>query len=822
MPRTDLPSGTVTFLFTDVEGSTKLLHELGAEAYAGALADHRRILRDAFTALGGVEVDTQGDAFFIAFPTAAGALEAATTATEALHHGPIRVRMGLHTGTPLLTAEGYVGLDVHKGARIAAAGHGGQILVSADTAMLLADAPLRDLGLHRFKDLTAPERVFQVGDEDHPRLKTLHQTNLPIPVTPFVGRAKELADLGQLLADPANRLVTLTGPGGSGKTRLGLHAAAAASDHFPDGVWWIPLAPLRDPSLVAVETTRALDGAGDPAEVIGARRLLLFYDNFEQLMDAAQLVGDLLIRCPNLTVLVTSREPLRIGGEHEYAVDPLDPAQAVELFTTRALAVKRDFIANGEVARICARLDHLPLAIELAAARVKLLSPQQLLERLEHRLPLLSGGARDLPERQRTLRATIEWSHELLSDDEQALFARLAVFRGGCTLEAAEAVVDADLDTVGSLVDKSLVRVRDDRFWMLETIREYAVERLEALGEADALRARHAEHFAALAEELYPSLRGDPKEALDRLELEHDNLRAALDHLAASGDGASELRVAGALWKFWNMRAYVQEGIRRLEHALGADGTRSAERVQALIGLSGMVANEDPDRGLALGTEALEIARALDDRSAIANARFMLGNNANEGGRFGDAVPHLEEALALFNELGDDHYAMLSRFHLGWAADEVGDFARAQALDAENLEAARAAGNVRTEAITLDSLAWRQRERFGDLPAALENHRSALRIFADVGETATIPSSLGRIALIYAMQGRAADAARLHGRSTATWDELGVLLPGHAAERVARIEELLGEQLSAADAGAALSEGRSMTTEQAISLALDE
>ena len=475
-----LPSGTVTFLFTDVEGSTRLLHDLGAEAYAEALAEHRRIVRDAFTAHGGFEVDTQGDAFFVAFPTAPGALAAAAEATRSLAEGPIKVRMGLHTGTPVLTDEGYVGADVHRAARIAAAGHGGQILVSAATAQLLATDNLRDLGLHRLKDLTAPERIYQLGSDDYPPLKTLHQTNLPNPATPFLGRGAELADIAALLVRDDVRIVTLTGPGGTGKTRLALQAAASAADAFPGGVWWVPLAPLRDPALVIESAAQALGASGDLAEHIGERTLLLLLDNFEHLTAAAGDLSPLLHKCPNVVLLVTSRESLHLAGEHEYAVDPLEPSQSVELFLTRALAVKRDFAAGDEVAEICARLDHLPLAIELAAARVKILSLRALLERLEQRLPVLAGGARDLPERQRTLRATIEWSHELLTDDERRMFARLAVFRGGCTLESAEAVAGADLDTLQSLVDKSLVRLRGARFWMLETIREFALEHWEA------------------------------------------------------------------------------------------------------------------------------------------------------------------------------------------------------------------------------------------------------------------------------------------------------------------------------------------------------
>src|SRR2546425_6729948 len=544
--RRDLPTGTVTFLFTDVEGSTRLLHELGADEYADALAEHRSILRQACGAHGGVEVDRQGDAFFVAFPTAPGALRAAAEGLERLAPGPIRVRMGVHTGVPHLTEEGYVGVDVHRAARIAACGHGGQVLVSASTAALLNRDGLRDLGEHRLKDLSAPERIFQFGDDDFPPLTSLHQTNLPIASTPFMGRKKELGEVVGLLSQDKVRLLTLSGPGGTGKTRLALQAAAELSSHYAHGVWWIPLASLREPALVLATAGRALGARDGVAGHIADRSMLLLFDNFEQVVEAAAEVASLLAACPNLDLLVTSREALHITAEQEYPVPPLLPAEGVDLFVARARAVSPDFAADDTVSEICRRLDELPLAIELAAARVKALTAAQILARLGQRLPLLTGGARDLPERQRTLRAAIEWSHELLTRDEQRLFGRLAVFRGGCTLEAAEKVADADLDTLQSLVAQSLLRRVDDRFWMLETIREYATERLEASGMADELRRRHAEHFLPLAEEAEPHLRRDSAEWADRLEREHDNLRAALDWGEGTGGSELGLRLAGA------------------------------------------------------------------------------------------------------------------------------------------------------------------------------------------------------------------------------------------------------------------------------------
>ena len=442
--RSNLPSGTVTFLFTDVEGSTELLRELGTTEYERALAEHRRILREAVNSHGGVEVDTQGDALFAAFPTAPGALEAASEALQGLAPGPIRVRMGIHTGTPHVGEAGYVGIDVHRAARIAACGHGGQVLISTSTASLVGTDELRDLGEHRLKDLSAPERIYQLGDEDFPPLESLHQTNLPIPSTPFLGREQELQQVLGLLSRDDVRLLTLTGAGGTGKTRLAAQAAGLSSGKYPHGVWWVPLAPLHDPELVLATAGRSLGSKNGLAEHIADKQLLILFDNFEHVVEAAAEVGGLLAACPGLQLLVTSREPLHVTSEQEYPVPPFVHKEGVSFFLARARTVEPDFQADEAVPEICRRLDDLPLALELAAARVKALSTQQILARLDRRLPLLTGGARDAPERQRTLRATIEWSHELLSEDEQCLFARLSVFAGGCTLEAAEEVAEAD------------------------------------------------------------------------------------------------------------------------------------------------------------------------------------------------------------------------------------------------------------------------------------------------------------------------------------------------------------------------------------------
>ncbi|MDQ2910557.1 MAG: adenylate/guanylate cyclase domain-containing protein [Actinomycetota bacterium] len=563
-----LPSGTVTFLFTDIEGSTRLLHELGGD-YADALLEHRRLLREAFERHAGVEVDTQGDAFFVAFARASDAVASAAEAQRALQGGPIRVRMGIHTGEPSLSGEGYVGLDVHRASRICGAGHGGQVLIAKTTCDLLDSSfELLDLGEHRLKDIGEPVWIFQLGGGEFPPLRSLSNTNLPLPSSSFVGRERELAELRVLLLRDDVRLLTLTGAGGSGKTRLSLELGFGLLEEFANGVFIVQLAPLTDTALVVPAIAQVLgvrELAGRPLlanlqEHLADKRLLLVVDNCEHLLEAAPLLSELLAAAPELTVLATSRERLHLSGENDFPLAPLVADEAVELFAARAKAATPSFALDGnraDVAEICRRLDGLPLAVELAAARVKLLSTAKLLERLEQRLPLLVGGARDAPERQRTLRATIEWSYELLEPEEQELFARLAVFAGGCTLEAAEGVGQADLETVSSLVDKSLLRQSGDRFWMLETIREYALERLEQSGEAEEQRRRHSKFFLGLGHQAHEGLRGvDEARWLEVLEAEHDNLRAVLSR----SDGDLQLELAGLSGAFGPFAAISRRG----------------------------------------------------------------------------------------------------------------------------------------------------------------------------------------------------------------------------------------------------------------------
>jgi predicted ATPase/class 3 adenylate cyclase len=583
--REDLPTGTVTLLFTDVEGSTKLLHELGDDRYAQALAGHRRVIRKACAHHDGVEIDTQGDAFFFAFVAAPGALAAAAELTEALSSGPVQVRVGLHTGSPLVSEEGYVGVDVHRAARIAASGHGGQVLVSQSTASLVA-GDLRDLGEHRLKDLLAAERVYQLGSRDFPPLRSLGRTNLPVAAWPLLGREPELAEIRSLVAGGV-RLLTLTGPGGSGKTRLALQAAAELSEEFRDGTFFVAFAPLRDPQAVhsAVAQAVGLQPDDDVAGWLASRRVLLVLDNLEHLRGVAAIVSELLVG--EVVVLATSRGPLHLSAERELPVEPLPTAAAAELFVSRAAAAGRHVAADETVGAVCRRLDNLPLAIELAAARARLLPPAALLRRLDEALPLLAGGAIDLPERQRTLRATIEWSHDLLDSDAKAAFRRLSVFRGSFTLDAAETITGADLDQLAALLDQSLLKaLGDERFFLLETLREYARERLDDAGETPEYALRHARWYLDRLQTSYPERLGARQpEILAWYDADEDNLRAMLDRLtdAAPGEAA---RAAYMLHFFWKARGALAEEHERLRALLARDGLSQQSRAALLVRLS--------------------------------------------------------------------------------------------------------------------------------------------------------------------------------------------------------------------------------------------
>jgi predicted ATPase/class 3 adenylate cyclase len=697
MPRTDLPSGTVTFLFTDVEGSTRLLHELGPEDYAQALTEHRRVIRTACASEGGVEVDTQGDAFFFAFPTAPGALAAAEAFTDALASGPIQVRVGLHTGRPLVTAEGYVGDDVHFAARVAATSHGGQVVLSAATAEHVDGHELVDLGEHRLKDIERAVPIFQLGDGSFPPLKTISNTNLPRPASSFLGRERELEEVLASLEGGA-RLLTLSGPGGTGKTRLAIECASSLVPEYKAGVFWVGLASLRDAALVTETIAQTLGVKDGLAEHIGERELLLLLDNLEQVVECAPELSELLQACHNLTLLVTSRELLRISGEVEYAVPPLATQEAVDLFCARSGLEPTD-----EIAELCARLDSLPLAVELAAARTKALTVSQILERLSERLDLLKGG-RDADPRQQTLRATIEWSYELLTPQEQRLFARLSVFTGGCTLEAAENVCDADLDGVQSLVEKSLLRFTDGRYWMLETIREYAVERLAEEGASAEVAHRHLAFVREVTAEQRVSLEaGDPEEGpVSVLAADLDNARAAVDFALALGETDAVREITAALPMLWIMRGLYSEGRAWLERALALDDAPDVTRRRLLSALA-MLAYEQRDY-VAATTASDEAAALAADLGGATERLALLREQAFAALVNGE----LEKAERLFDErlhaaIAADNGVATSSCRLGLVsiANKTRRHDHAEQLLSENLTFVRSKGQARCEAYTL-------------------------------------------------------------------------------------------------------------------------
>ena len=852
--RTDLPTGTLTFLFTDIEGSTKLAAAL-ADRWTGILERHQSILRDAFTSRGGVEVATEGDSFFVVFPSAPDAVAAAVAAQQALvaeawpdDVGQIRVRMGLHTGEGRLGADNYVGLDVHRAARVAAAGHGGQILVSSATRSLAEQTlpegvTFRDLGEHRLKDLAQPERLAMLIVPGCPTefapLRTVDAVpnNLPLQLTSFVGREREVAEASGLLLDGA-RLLTLTGPGGTGKTRLSLQVAAEVSDRFADGVFFVPLAPVTDPDLVASAIAQALQipvAGNQPADQrlrdwLAGKHLLLILDNFEQVLPAAGLVGDLLKTGESLRVLVSSRAPLRLYGEREFPVpslalptevpfdvDVLSQFEAVKLFIERAVAVRPDFAVTNEnapsVAMICSRLDGLPLAIELAAARVKVLSPQAILPRLESSLDLLSAGARDLPERQRTLRGAIAWSWDLLTEPQRRLFVRFGVFVGGARLEEAEAVCGPDLggdvlDGISELVDQSLVRQTEEpdaepRFWMLGTIRDYALERLVESGEAEAVRRRHAEAYASLVERAEPFLTGaQQNEWLARLDREHDNLRAAIHWAVASGEAELALRLVSAPWRFWQFRGHLREAAARQAEVLALPGVASTDlkiRYRALEAAGGIVYwLGDYKNAHRLYSQGLEVARAAGDRALEAQALYNQAFTGEGDDPFmlmaQEGRDSAEEALGIWRELGDRIGVGQALWALGAADQFREDFELAEREYAEALEIFRALDNRYYIGWTAAELGWLAIRR-EDWRTVLTYLTESLDVFRSSSDATAAPLLMDSLSWAAYAIGDFSAAYRLAGAANKIQAEHGVGLANvtRAFVDIPRVSDLLGE-----------------------------
>jgi len=835
----DLPTGTVTLLFTDMEGSTRLTQQLG-EDYAGVLQECRQVLRAAFAQHNGHEVDTQGDAFFVVFARATDAIAAAAATQRALasHLWPqgvsVRVRIGLHTGEPTLTSDGYIGVDVHHAARIMSAGHGGQILLSPTTRQLveqhLPDGTyLQDLGEHRLKDLRQSGRLFQLSLEDlpaaFPPLKTLdiHPNNLPVQPTPFIGREKEVAAVAQLLQRPDVRLVTLTGPGGVGKTRLGLHVAAELSDLFASGVFVVALAPVNASAQVisAIAQTLGIGEASDQPlfplmqAALKEKQMLLLLDNFEQVADAAVMLAQLLAACPKIKMLVTSRVGLHVRAEHEFAVPPLSlpttkhlpgllaltQYEAVALFIERAQATKPDFqVTNANapaVAAICTRLDGLPLAIELAAARVKHFPPQTLLSRLERGLSVLSGGARDLPVRQQTLRGAIAWSYDLLEPEEQQLFRRLAVFVDGWSWEAAGEVCTAAgklegdiLERLASLVDKSLLRQEEQaegevRFWMLQTLREFGLEQLTSTGELEVTRDTHAAYYLRLAEEAEPFQRGAEQiRWLASLEQEHENLRASLSWLLEQARIGGEqgkqqaeraLRLCAALSWFWFIRGYFREGQMYLEQALAfREGVAAPVRAKALH-MAGELAFllDDFQRVEKLIGESLALYSEMADSAGMADALDWQGNLAWAKSDLVEARSKFEEAATLFQTLGNSWKRGRSLTQLSRVISAQGEYEQAHRLLEESLALYRALGAQERIGWILYLLAQVFFVSQTELKQARILAEQSLALSKEIGYkplSAYVLSLLGQIRLV---EGEQTLARQLAEDSVTTFKELG-------------------------------------------------
>jgi len=854
----DLPTGTVILLFTDIEGSTRLLQQLGAR-YSDVLAECRSLLRTVFQQYHGHEVDTQGDAFFVAFARASDAVAAAVAAQRALFTHTwaegvqVRVRMGLHTGEPQRSAEGYVGLDVHRAARIMSAAHGGQVLLSQTTRDLVEHAlpkgvSLRDLGVHRLKDLASPSHLFQLVisslPADFPLLKSLdaYPNNLPIQPTSLIGREKEVVTLQHLLHREDVRLLTLTGPGGTGKTRLGLQVAAELSDRFAHGVFFVNLAPISDPALVVptIATTLEVREITDHSLLdllkvsLRDKQLLLLLDNFEQVASAAVQVADLLDVCPKLKVLVTSRMVLHVRAEQEFAVPPLgvpnpkrlpdlvtlSQYEAVALFISRAQAVKPEFqVSNANaraVAEICVRLDGLPLAIELAAARIKLLPPPALLARLGKRLAVLTSGAHDAPARQRTLRNTIAWSYHLLDDWEQRLFRRMSVFAGGCTLEAIESICTSlndgasqVFDGLTSLLDKSLLQQTEQEgaaphFVMLETIREYGLEALIAWGEMEATRAAHAQYFLALVEEAEPQLAGHEQAVwLERLEQELDNLREALSWLLEQGgeEPSTELalRLAGALRRFWEYRGHVSEGLTFLERALaGSKGVAAPAQVKALKAAAHVAyVGGDNERAEALSQECLARCRELGDMAGVALSLRVLGLIAERRFNFAVATSLTEESLALFREVGEKEGTAWSLNILASLVTLQGEYARARRLQEESLALFRALGNIEGIACSLDGSAVTLMLSQSDQATGRALLEESLALCREVGNKERIALALGLLGQIALLQGEAVKARSLLEESLVLYREIGYQSIAWVLIVLGRVAECLGDQVEA-------------------------
>lgn len=826
-----VPSGTVTFLFTDIEGSTKMARG-NPETWESLRSRHHQILRETIETNNGFVFQIIGDAFCAAFHKAGDALKAAIKAQQDLQNEQwgqpvIRVRMGLHTGEAEAQDNEYRGyLTLSLVQRIMSAGHGGQILISGATENLLRgqfqkDIDLHDMGKHNFKDVPQAVRVFQVIAPDlqteFPPLRTIDilPNNLPTQLTSFVGREKELVDVKKLLYD--THMLTLIGPGGTGKSRLSIQAAGELLHQYPDGVWLVELAPILDPVLVPRTTAMAMGLRDEPqrpiidmlCDYLREKRILIILDNCEHLVDAcARMVDRILHAVPSVRILASSREALGIGGEVTYRVpslglpdlshlppiESLGQYEAVKLFIDRATSAVSAFTVTNEnapaLAQVCHHLDGIPLAIELAAAKIRVLSVEQIAKRLDDRFRLLTGGSRTALERHQTLRAAIDWSYNLIPPAEQILFRRLSVFVGRWTLEAAESICDDHsaplkkgtglvqsddvLSLMEQLINKSLVvteeEAHESRYRMLETIRQYANEKLEEAGETARVRERHIAFYLRLAEEAEPKLQSEEQgQWLDQLEMEHNNLRAALEWSKAEQEGTEmELRLAGALWRFWEIRGYYAEGRAQLEAALARrHGSPTPAQAKALVG-AGTLAWHQTDyvSATAFHKQALSAQRELGDRQGIAFSLNNLGAQALEQENYQQAAKWFEESLALSRELGDRRMAGYALHNLGDVARHQGDFEQASALYHESLFVFRELGDRWAISANLSWLGVVTRH-LGEVDRAAAYLEESLALCRELGAKRSIAEGLEGLAGVAFARQQSSRAVQLLGAAEA-------------------------------------------------------
>ena len=866
-----LPTGTVVFLFADVEGSTLLAQQLG-DRYAELQNTCHRLVRAAVEEQAGRVVSVQGDGLFAVFLHPRDAVRAAVAAQQALatyswpQDSRLRVRMGLHTGEGRLTETGYMGVDVNYAARIGLIGYGGQILVSAATHGLVAaeldeGVALRDLGPIRVKDFVEPLRLFQVVAaelaDDFPTLKSAAttQNNLPRQLTSFIGREQEISEVQQLLSDAC--LVTLTGSGGVGKTRLALQVAAGLLDRYPDGVWLVEFASLADPEFVPQTVAVALSIREEPsrpliatlADFARTRNMLVILDNCEHLLGACAKLTEALLRyCPNLRVLATSREALGIRGEMVWRIpslslpdlrypQPLERAaacEAVRLFVARAALTNAKFTLTASnaaaVTEVCTRLDGIPLAIELAAARTDILTIQQIAARLQDRFRFLTGGHRtDLP-RQQTLKAMMDWSYDLLTEKERSLWRRLSVFAGGWTIEAAEAVCSDGEDAaevlglLAQLVSKSLVimdaQQEQARYRMLETVRRYGRDRLDESAEYERVRIRHMNWYLSFAESTEPKLRGvDQSVWLNRLEEEHDNLRTALESSKTQEDDRG-LRLARALWQFWHIRGYFSEGRRWLETMLAHSQAPALIRAQALVG-AGYLAHrqDDYDGATRLCTQSLALFRTVGDLSGMARSLYVLGQVAEYQGHYDSAKNLFAESLALGRQAGDKQRMAVALNSIGEVARCQRDFGAARVSYDESLSLAREIGDMRAVTMALGNLGHvALHER--DLDRAVALFSEALRLAQQLIHKIAIAEYLAGIAGVAVSTAQHERAARLLGAARDLLDHIGTSLAPPDEIEFKFTTDAVRSALSEVSFRRAWEAGRSMLLEEAIEYAL--